>query len=78
MKVKFLQSPTGYDLAYFPGDVAELEDDELVAKLFKNGIAEATNEPLDSEGDETPPGGDETPPDGEIEDRRAKTKAEKR
>lgn len=65
MKVKFIQSPTGYNLAYFPGDVAELDDEELVAKLFENGIAEATNEPLPDEGDK-------------IEDRRAKTKAEKR
>lgn len=65
MKVKFIQSPTGYNLAYFPGDVAELDDEELVDKLFKNGIAEATNEPFPDEGDK-------------IEDRRAKTKAEKR
>ena len=71
MKVKFIQSPTGYNLAYFPGDVAELDDEELVAKLFKNRIAEATKEPLKSEDQQTPPR-------GEVEDRRAKTKAEKR
>lgn len=85
MKVKFIKSPTGYGLAYFPGDVTELLDDELVAELFKNGIAEATNEPLPDEGDETPPeddpGGKETPPpppEGGIEDRRDKTKVENR
>ena len=97
MKVKFIKSPTSDGLAYFPGDVAEVADEELVAKLFKNGIAEATNEPLPDEGEETPPEGDpegeETPPEGDpegeetppappeisiVEDRRDKTKAEKR
>lgn len=85
MKVRFLKSPTVYDLAYFPGDVTELDDDELVAELFKNGIAEATNEDL-PEGDEPPPPppegdtgeGDPPPPPPEIEDRTSKVKAEKR
>lgn len=83
MEVKFLKSPTVYDLAYFPGDVTELDDDELVAKLFKNGIAEATKEDL-PEGDPPPPPegetgeGDPPPPPPEIEDRTSKAKAEKR
>lgn len=84
MKVKFLQSPTGYGLGYFPGDVAEVELD-LVAKLLSDGVAELFVDPEDT-GEETPP----APPEGDpedtgertftpaIEDRRDKMPKEKR
>jgi hypothetical protein len=51
MKVRFIQSPSGspHSLAYFQGDVAELN--EMTAKeLIKAGIAESvTNKPIVAE-----------------------------
>ena len=85
MKVKFIKSPTGYGFAYFPGDETDLEP-ELAAELVSNGVAELisyqeideTPPPPpegDPEGNETPPPPPETPA---IENRRDKTKPEKR
>jgi len=51
MKVRFIQSPSGspHSLAYFQGDVAELN--EMTAKeLIKAGIAESlTDKPIVAE-----------------------------
>lgn len=60
----FIQSPTGYGLAYFPGDTAIIQDEELAAKLIADGIAKSAAD--------SPPGTEK------VEDRRDKTKAEKR
>lgn len=85
MKVKFAKSPSGHGFAYFAGDETDLEP-EVAAKLVAEGVAELISY---QEIDETPPpppegdpDGDETPPPPPeppiIEDRRDKTKAEKR
>ncbi len=43
MKIKFLKNPAKYNLAYFAGDVCEMEDKQA-AELIANKYAEEVEE----------------------------------
>lgn len=79
MYVEFTQSPTGkYNLAYSPGECAEL-DNELALKLIQDNYAKRAIAPAENEPEGDPPGGENEPEgDGEKQDRKDKKLKETR